>query len=47
MDVERVQRSKERAEERLRNNAVHGDETRARAALERAIARLKAAGREY
>ncbi len=47
IDVERAQRSKERAEERLRNNAVHSDEIRARAALERAIARLKAAGRDY
>ncbi|AZR73995.1 ATP synthase F1 subunit epsilon [Anoxybacter fermentans] len=45
IDVERARRAKQRAEERLRNKTAKIDEARARAALERAIARLKAAGK--
>jgi len=46
IDVERAQRAKQRAEERLNNvTAVDIDFERARAALMRALARLQAAGR--
>lgn len=43
IDVDRARRAKIRAEERLKEKSGV-DEARARAALERAIARLKAAG---
>jgi F-type H+-transporting ATPase subunit epsilon len=46
IDVERAQRARQRAEERLKNvTAVDIDFERARAALMRALARLQAAGR--
>jgi F-type H+-transporting ATPase subunit epsilon len=46
IDVERAQRAKQRAEERLKNFAATDiDFERARAALMRALARLQAAGR--
>jgi F-type H+-transporting ATPase subunit epsilon len=46
IDVERAQRAKQRAEDRLRNvTATDIDFERARAALMRALARLQAAGR--
>jgi F-type H+-transporting ATPase subunit epsilon len=46
IDVERAQRAKQRAEERLKNfTATDIDFERARAALMRALARLQAAGR--
>ena len=46
IDVDRAQRAKQRAEERLRNvTATDIDFERARAALMRALARLHAAGR--
>ncbi len=45
--MKRAQRAKERAEERLQNSSkANIDETRARVALQRAIARLRAVGRE-
>lgn len=44
IDVERALRAKERAEERLAQARAHIDETRAEAAFQRAVARLKAAG---
>jgi F-type H+-transporting ATPase subunit epsilon len=43
IDVERAQRAKERAEERLRARAPDLDLARAQAALQRALARLKVA----
>lgn len=45
IDVNRALRAKERAEDRLKARQSGTDEQRARAALERAIARLKVAGR--
>lgn len=45
IDVERAKRSKERAEERLAKRGADLDVARAEAALRRAMARLKAAGR--
>jgi F-type H+-transporting ATPase subunit epsilon len=46
IDVERAQRAKQRAEERLKNvTATDIDFERARAALMRSLARLQAAGR--
>lgn len=44
IDVDRALRAKERAEQRLNQAHANIDEARARAAFERAIARLKAAG---
>ncbi len=44
IDVERAKNAKKRAEERLATQTQHIDEARARAALERAIARLKVTG---
>ena len=43
INVERAEEAKERAESRLNNGDKKNDETRAKAALERAIARLKVA----
>ena len=43
INVERAEEAKERAESRLNNGDKKIDETRAKAALERAIARLKVA----
>ena len=45
IDVNRALRAKERAEDRLKARQSGTDEQRARAALERAIARLKVVGR--
>lgn len=46
IDIDRAMRAKERAEARLREKgASNVDEARARAALERSVARLKVAGR--
>ena len=44
IDVDRARRAKARAEERLKETRSGIDEARARAALERALARLRAAG---
>jgi F-type H+-transporting ATPase subunit epsilon len=43
IDVERAQRAKERAEQRIRDTNPDLDMTRAQAALQRALARLKVA----
>ena len=42
IDVERAQKAKARAEERLESGGKNVDETRARAALQRALARINA-----
>lgn len=47
IDVERAQAAMRRAEERLNSNSRGVDEARARAALERAIARLKVTGHHH
>jgi len=44
IDVERAQKAKERAEQRLKSNDPQVDYTRAQSALERAETRLKVAG---
>jgi F-type H+-transporting ATPase subunit epsilon len=46
IDVERAQQAHHRAEERLKAHAADLDETRARAALERSLNRLRIAGKE-
>lgn len=45
VDVLRAQEARKRAESRLRDRAANLDRARAEAALQRAVARLKAAGR--
>lgn len=44
IDVERAQRAKDRAEQRLQEKGTNVDTVRAQAALQRALARLKVAG---
>lgn len=45
IDIERAEKAKERAEERLSDKHANIDEARAQAALDRAIARLRVVGR--
>lgn len=46
IDVERAQKAKERAEQRLANNSADIDLVRAKSAMQRSLARLKAAGKQ-